>query len=192
MVSPEFRATISEKNLLRARIMIKDSFVVDPTFTQLDEMLSYVRTNLPNLFVPFDGESLENDVTKWNEAVMNEELVQLVTNFSEMRVSHLKKVVAKVLESEAAKIRRKRSEQTHQKFSSPQSTKTSVDKGTSLKTKESARHYALGTLASEAKKIHKVVTQVEIQRGWKSNNVDEMERAASAILKAVLDYKSNR
>ena len=192
MVSPDFKATISEKNLLRARIMLKDSFVVDPTFNQLDEMLSYARTNLPNLFVPFDGEILENDTTKWNEAVMNEELVQLVTNFSETRVSHLKKVVAKVLESEATKIKRKRSEQTPQKRYSVQSPKTPVGRGTSLPTKEFARCDALRTLKSEANKIHKVVTEVESQGDWKPTNVEEMEHAARAILKATQHYRNNR
>ena len=55
MVSPEFKAVISKKNLLRVRIMLKDSFVVDPTFVQLDEMLSYAKNNLPGLLVPYDG-----------------------------------------------------------------------------------------------------------------------------------------
>ena len=108
MLSQEFKATVSDKNLLRTRIMLKDSFVVDPTFVQLDEMLSYARVYLPGLFVPFDGECLENDEAKWNDNVMNEELVQLVTNFSETRINHLKKVVSKVLKPEIEKIRRKK------------------------------------------------------------------------------------
>ena len=54
MVSREFKAAVSDKNLLRTRIMLKDSFVVDPTFSQLSEMLSYVRTHLPGIFVSFD------------------------------------------------------------------------------------------------------------------------------------------
>lgn len=112
MLSQEFKATVSDKNLLRTRIMLKDSFVVDPTFVQLDEMLSYARVYLPGLFVPFDGECLENDEAKWNDNVMNEELVQLVTNFSETRINHLKKVVSKVLKPEIEKIRRKKIEQS--------------------------------------------------------------------------------
>ena len=108
MVSQEFKIAVSEKNLLRTRIMIKDSFVIDPTFDQLEEMLSYVRTRLPDLFVPFDGGEFEDDPEKWTVNVMNTELVQLVTNFSEKRLGHLKKVVAKVLEAEAMKMRRKK------------------------------------------------------------------------------------
>ena len=97
MVSQEFKASVADKNLLRTRIMLKDSFVVDPTLAQFDEMLSYASGHLPDLFTQFDGEYLENDISKWNRDVMNEELVRLVTNFSKTRIDHLKKVVSKVL-----------------------------------------------------------------------------------------------
>lgn len=196
MVSPEFRATISEKNLLRARIMLKDSFVVDPTFIQLDEMLSYARTNLPNLFVPFDGGNLENNAAKWTEAIMNEELVQLVTNFSEIRVSHLKKVVAKVLASEAERIRRKRAEQNRQQYSAQAAQsygyKSLVDDGTNKSTKEYTKRDALRTIKNEARRINKNMSEVESRRIWKSTNIDEIEQAARAILNAVQDYRKNR
>ena len=58
MVSPEFKAAIADKNLLRTRIMLKDSFVLDPTFAQLSEMLSYARANMPDLMVTYDGDYL--------------------------------------------------------------------------------------------------------------------------------------
>ena len=116
MVSPEFKAVISKKNLLRVRIMLKDSFVVDPTFVQLDEMLSYAKNNLPGLLVPYDGGYLENDSLKWDCDMMNEELVQLVTNFSEARINHLKKVVAKVMAAKAKKTKTRRMEENGQRF----------------------------------------------------------------------------
>ena len=81
MISPEFKAAIKGNNLLRTRIMLKDSFVLDPTFAQLDKMLAYARQYLPDLLVPFDKGTLENNTEKWDKAVMNEELVGLVTNF---------------------------------------------------------------------------------------------------------------
>lgn len=188
MVSSEFRATISEKNLLRARIMLKDSFVIDPTFIQLDEMLFYAKTNLPNLFVPFDGESLEDDATKWNEAVMNEELVQLVTNFSEIRVRHLKKVVAKVLESEAAKIRSKRTEQAGQQNCPKKSNEPPVRGGTSSSTKK----FDQKTLEKKVIKIYDIMTRAKSQGSWKSTDIDKMEQAVKAILREIKNYKSNK
>lgn len=125
MVSPEFRATVSEGNLLRTRIMLKDSFVLDPTFAQFEEMLDYAKPYFPDLFDPFDGGFLEDDTSKWDEALMNEELVQLISNFSEERVDHLKMVVAKVLEAEAAQARFRNSEQYSQQSYSARPTQNS-------------------------------------------------------------------
>lgn len=191
MISQEFKATVSDKNLLRTRIMLKDSFVVDPTFVQFDEMLSYARVYFPGLLVPFNGEYLENDEAKWNDNIMNEELVQLITNFSETRINHLKKVVSKVLEHEAVKIRRKRMEQSTRLPISSQFMTPSVSRESSASTRKSNRQKALRVLRNEGNKIQKIMNEVHLQQAWKPTNVDDMERAAREILKAAQDYKNN-
>lgn len=165
MVSKEFKTAVLDKNLLRTRIMLKDSLVIDPTFTQFDEMLSYAKIHLPSLFVPFDGECLENDEKKWDTSVMNEELVQLINNFSEIRINHLKKVVSMALKSKV---------------------KTMDSK------KEKARKNALKVLQKEGKKIQSIMSIVELERGWKIKNITEMENAAQEIIKAVKYYNNNR
>ena len=191
MVSQEFKASVADKNLLRTRIMLKDSFVVDPTLAQFDEMLSYASGHLPDLFTQFDGEYLENDISKWNRDVMNEELVRLVTNFSEIRINHLKKVVSKVLETEAAKIRQKRTEQSTRPLSSSRSVSPSINRGVSPQAKE-ARQKALRVLQNEGGIIQDIMVEVSSRRTWKATNVDDMERAAREILKAAKAYKNNR
>ena len=178
MVSQEFKMAVSEKNLLRTRIMIKDSFVIDPTFGQLEEMVFYARTRLPDLLVLFDGGELEDDPEKWNVDVMNTELVQLVTNFSEKRLRHLKKVVAKVLEAEAMKMRRKKI--------------NALDHQSSLSMKKAARQKALRVFQKESSEIQKVVREVDLQKGWKPDHVKKMKQAAKAILQAAEDYENNR
>jgi len=194
MISPEFKAAVSEGNLLRVRIMLKDSFVIDSTFMQFHEMLSYAAHHLPNLMVPYDGGSLEDDPLKWNLDTMNGELVQLVTNFSEVRINHLKKVVSKVLNPEAEKARAKQMEENRRKFHSAQSTQNSAArrpwKASSVK--DLARHDALKALMSEARKINKIMFEVESNRSWKPYNIDEMEQAARALLDAIQKYKDNR
>lgn len=197
MISPEFRAAVSEKNLLRTRIMLKDSFIVDPTFIQFDEMLSYAKVRIPGLIVPFDGDILEEDISKWNETVMNEELVQLVTNFSETRINHLKKVVAHVLKSEAEKIRQNRERQTQRQSCSSQTAchadkKSEIDRRAYIQAKAEARRNALTRIKSEAKRINRVMTEVEANNVWTSINIDETEQAARAILKAVQDFRRNK
>lgn len=198
MVSPEFKAVISKKNLLRVRIMLKDSFVVDPTFVQLDEMLSYAKNNLPGLLVPYDGGYLENDSLKWDCDMMNEELVQLVTNFSEARINHLKKVVAKVMAAKAKETKTRRMEENGQRFHSRGSTSEFAARpwkemiGNVHSTKEFARHNALKELMSQARKINRIMFEVESNNAWKPYNIHEMEQAAEAILMAVQDYEDNR
>lgn len=192
MVSREFKAAVSDKNLLRTRIMLKDSFVVDPTFSQLSEMLSYVRIHLPGIFVSFDDEYLEDDQAKWNDNVMNEELVQLVTNFSERRIDHLKKVTSKVLEHEVAKIRPKKLEQSTRPPVSSQFTPPPVSRESSPSTKKANRQKALKILKNEGGKIQDIMAKVNSRHTWKPTNVDDMERAAREILRAAQDYKNNR
>lgn len=193
MISQEFKAAVTSKNLLRTKIMLKDSFVVDPTFVQLEEMLTYAKANIPDIFVPFDGEYLENDESKWNKNTMNEELVQLVTNFSELRVQHLKKVVTKVLESEVAKIRQKRIEQQQSTHSTISSRFTTVgNREYSSLTREVCRRKALNVLQNEGSNIQNIMNEVNLQHTWKLTNIDDIERSARKILRAVQDYKNNR
>lgn len=199
MLSPEFKSAVAEKNLLRTRIMLKDSFVIDPTFVQFSEMLSYAKMNLPNLMVIYDGDYLEEDSSKWTSETMNEELVQLVTNFSDTRISHLKKVVSKVLAKEAEAIKRKRLIQNTQNSRPAQSSPMSPTRsplnsvvGTS-DPKEAKRKEALRKMSAEARKVNKVLYEVdENLNRWKLKNIDDLEQAAEEILRAVREYRANR
>lgn len=197
MISPEFRTAVSERNLLRVKIMLKDSFVIDPTFTQLDEMLTYARTRLPCLFEPFDGGALENDDSKWNETVMNMELVQLINNFSEKRINHLKQVVAKVLKTKIIKIQRERNRQSQQKACTSQSfqgadSKSANGKRETTDLKQAARLEAWNEIRWEADSINRIMEKAKSRRSLGSKDVDKIESAAKKILKEVQNYRENR
>lgn len=198
MVSPEFKAAVADKNLLRTRIMLKDSFVLDPTFVQLSEMLSYARANLPDLMVTYDGDYLEEESSKWTAETMNEELVQLVTNFSDIRIIHLKKVVSKVLSKEAEAIKRKRLVQNAQNNRVAQSPPNSPARPTfngvigTSDPKEVKRKEALRKMGAEARKVNKIIYEVDKNNRWKLKNIDDLEQAAEEILRAVREYRANR
>lgn len=199
MVSPEFKAAIADKNLLRTRIMLKDSFVLDPTFAQLSDMLTYAKANLPDLMVTYDGDYLEEDSSKWTSETMNEELVQLVTNFSDIRIIHLKKVVSKVLAKEAEVIKRKRLIQNTQNNRVAQSPPSSPTRSTfngvigTSDPKEAKRKEALKRMSAEARKVNKIIYEVdENNNRWKLKNIDDLEQAAEQILRAVREYRANR
>lgn len=199
MVSPEFKSVVVDKNLLRTRIMLKDSFIIDPTFVQFSEMLSYAKMNLPNLMEIYDGNYLEEDASKWTSETMNEELVQLVTNFSDTRINHLKKVVSRVLAKEAEVIKRKRLVQNTQNSRLAQSSITSPARSPHngvvgmSNPKEAKRKEALRKVGAEARKVNKILYEVdENHNRWKLKNIDDLEQAAEEILRAVHEYRANR
>ena len=45
---------------------------------------------------------------------------------------------------------------------------------------------------SQARKINRIMFEVESNNDWKPYNVHEMEQAAEAILMAVQDYEDNK
>ena len=162
-MTSDFRTAVSEKNTLRVRIMIKNSFLIDPTFEQLEEMLAYASKNLPDLIIDYDGGYLENDWQKWNYDSMNKELTQLVTNFSQKRLDHLKSVVDKVLQRTTVKIGTKQ-------------IAVSSRKKIQNHPKETVERYRISqTLKKEANKLQ--------------DDLDKMEQTAKTILKAVQDYR---
>jgi hypothetical protein len=74
------------------RIMMKDSLLLDLTFTTFREMESAAST-LPGLYEPHDGRELKSDVGAWNDDYMNDLMVQVISNFSRERVQHLQDVI---------------------------------------------------------------------------------------------------
>lgn len=167
MITQEFKNAVIQRNLLRTRIMLKDSLVVDPTLRQFDEMFSYAKAKIPEIIVPFDGDSFEEDSSKWTQETMNMELVQLVSNFSNIRIEHLKKVVSKVLAKTA-------------RAASPNS-----------RPSHSSRDM-IRVVKSETGKINKILYEVKENQTLKKSHVDEIEASSKEILRAIRRFKENR
>lgn len=193
MVSQEFKSTVLSNNLLRTRIMLKDSLVVDPTFLQFDEMLEYARKKLPNLLCPFEGDELESEISKWTEQQMNMELVELINNFSLERLNHLKKVIATTKADEIVRIKtlRRQSLNSSNLNSSPFSSTTKSCVSTETKVKSKKR--ALRRVVSGGNKIRELLVKAEEKDNrWTLNDVLDMEQAAKQIIEAAKEYKENK
>lgn len=106
-----FRQAVAENKVLNIRIMMKDSLLVDPTFTEFREMEQCAR-NVPNLYDPHDGEVFSTDTSEWTESYMNRQMVLVVRNFSHERIAMLKKIVAHLYpeQHKSAPSQEKRSE----------------------------------------------------------------------------------
>ena len=172
-MTTEFKNSVESGNLLRTRIMLKDSFVTDPTCVQLDTLLAYAKEKLPDILVSYDGGALENDSSKWNLAVMNLELVQLVNNFSRERIDHLKKVVAKVKHEEIKALEERTREKTVE-----QAKKLRID--------------SYKRIRNSASRINDRIKEINRRKGWSPKDIDVMEQEAENILAAVQQYKNNK
>ncbi len=98
-LTQEFKEAVSENRIVKVRIMLKDSMLVDPSFKQFEEMLEYTIKEIPDIFEEHDGEELLNDPSLWNESYLNDQMVSLITNFSEKRIKLLKKMVQTLYKS---------------------------------------------------------------------------------------------
>jgi hypothetical protein len=91
-ITDSFRNAVSSSDVRGIRIMMKDSLLVDPTFTEFNEMEKLTH-NVNGLYDSHDGRELKSDKSAWNDDYMNNQMVQIVGNFSHNRVEHLKEVV---------------------------------------------------------------------------------------------------
>lgn len=87
-----FYEAVSSGNIQRVRIMMKNSMLVDPTFSEFYEMEN-TSQGLEGLYDTHDGRNLNYDKKTWDDSYMSKLMVQIVGNFSYERVEHLKDVV---------------------------------------------------------------------------------------------------
>lgn len=113
-VSVEFKKDVDSKNVRSVRIMLKDSMIIDPTFKEFDERIRYAETKLPDLYDDHDGENFSHDLSKWNKDYMNEQMVNLIHNFSKERIEFLKKLCRHIYADKVESIERERFVAEHQ------------------------------------------------------------------------------
>lgn len=101
-VSQEFQTALDNKDIMTVHIMLKDSLVVDPTFTEFGEMLKLAEQSLDSLYDKHDGEKLINDSQQWDKDYMDIQMVKAIRNFSRERIELLKNICAYLYETERA------------------------------------------------------------------------------------------
>lgn len=108
-ITNEFIQAVETKKILRVRIMLKDSFLIDPTGVMFDEMANYAEEHLSDLYVTHNGDVLDFDVTSWNTESLNLQLVSVINNFSKERIELIKAMSRYLLKEKANNIRSERS-----------------------------------------------------------------------------------
>ena len=77
IITDSFRNAILSNDVTGLRIMMKDSLLVDPSFSGFEEMRS-LAAGVPGLFDPHDGREFESNKSLWNDDYMNKLMVQVV------------------------------------------------------------------------------------------------------------------
>lgn len=91
-VSAEFKEAVEQNKTMRARIMMKDSLLLDSSGKDFDEMLKYAKDNMQGVIDEHDGEVLKPS-SEWSEDYLNDQMVTVVNNFSDERINLLKDMV---------------------------------------------------------------------------------------------------
>lgn len=89
----EFVQAVTQQNVLRVKIMLKDSLLIDTSFKQFHEMLAYAESNLKNLWMSNEE---DDEVLSSDPKELNIILAGLVNNFSHRRVRHLMGMINKM------------------------------------------------------------------------------------------------
>lgn len=106
-IAPEFKDFVDKGELIQIRSYLSNYLIVDQTFTTFEEAFSYANSRLP-ILQEYDNASLELNPANWNKEYLNEQLVAVVSNFSMVRLNHIKdiiRVVFRKTESENKLIR---------------------------------------------------------------------------------------
>ncbi len=106
-VTSYFKKAVQEKNVNRVRIMMKNSLVRDPSFEEFDEMSREAEKvfGSSTLYDRHDGEIFSTDKSDWNKTYMNNQLVDLMSNFSRERIKHLKAVCSFIYADEIRNLK---------------------------------------------------------------------------------------
>lgn len=107
-ITNDFMEAVRTGKMMRVRIMLKDSLLIDPTGVQFDEMERFAVETMGNICTEHDGEILNFDVTTWNADYLNEQMVAVINNFSRERVELLKNMVHYLYKDKVNKIRTER------------------------------------------------------------------------------------
>ena len=110
-LTQDFMNAVNSNNRLRVRIMLKDSMVVDPTLEQYNERIKYAAAHMPDLFDSHDGEKLNYDTATWTKDYLSQEMVTLISNFSQERLDLLKNMVRHIYKDDVVRIQQKRNSQ---------------------------------------------------------------------------------
>ena len=179
-VSSEFAKPVEENNVLRIRIMLKDSLLVDKSFSMFSELLAYaLKHGVEVWMTPEDP--LEQAEKPWTLDLMNYELTALVNDFTEEHVDYVKQIIREIYKGEVPV--RTPVPSTNPVPRPTQTISRSMSTsgmGSTPKTKDSSYN----TILQEITKRNRIIEKnkaVNCNRLWLTKNIEKIRKSARAI-----------
>lgn len=97
-LSNAFYNAVKEGNILRVRIMMTDSLMIDKTFERFNEMERTTK-NMKGLYDEHDGKQFVLNRSLRTEKYIDTLMVEVINNFSHERINHIKDTITYIYKS---------------------------------------------------------------------------------------------
>lgn len=91
-----FEEALRKNNILKIRLMMKNSLLYDPSFKSFDEMEKLAEKYKVNIWQDSSVEVLEKRDKPWTIDDVNYELTAIVNHFAKERIAYLKNLITEV------------------------------------------------------------------------------------------------
>lgn len=176
-ISSEFAKTVQEKNVLRTRIMLKDSLLVDKSFSKFKELLTYAEAQGVDVWMKQE-DPIEHAEKPWKLDLMNYELTALVNDFTEAHVRYVQQIIAEVYKGERTPGNRESSQPQDTGLSTRHPSKPPTSYGRENRSNTNARSYK--TIEDESNRIERIVRNSK-GKSWLFDDIEKIKDSAMRI-----------
>ena len=176
-ISSEFAKTVQERNVLRTRIMLKDSLLVDKSFSKYKELLTYAEAQGVDVWMTQE-DPIEPAKTPWTLDLMNYELTALVNDFTKAHVQYVQKIITEIYKEERAQGNRGSSQPLETGLRPLSPSKSSTSDG--RKNRSNTNDSSYKTIERESKKIEKIVLDSK-GKLWLFDDIEKIKDSARRI-----------
>lgn len=190
-LTPEFISAVRNNNLLRIRIMLKDSLLVDKSFNQFTEMRRYAESCGINFWMEKTEELEMQPKTSWDADLMNLELTKLVNDFIKERLVYCQEIIQKVYGINTVPNQAYATQRTISTPSGYSSTMRSPSPEQSAHSSNSEDYKAIVKGVIKMSRILKK-NKTDDGRTWPYDDIEAIQVAAERINRACENIKTRR
>lgn len=183
-LTPEFMTAVSNNNLLRVRIMLKDSLLVDKRFVQFSEMSRYAERTGVNFWMEETDKLETKPRDAWNTDLMNLELTKLVNDFTKEHLLYCQAIIEKVYGIP--------SHNDESDLAMGRLSKTEYFEG--IPASQSSNDEDYKVILSAVTRMNRILRENKTDDGriWTFDDIEALRVAATRVSKACENIKSRR